>query len=239
MELYSTGQMMKHVGAYAGRRVILLMPDQSDFNYVLMIEIERLPHSLEEVILREVSSAHSQQQVWFATALHGVQYDGVNMIHFLMKTSGAITRGEASQVLMIPRPGVQHRLTDFYEQMVMAEPQLANLYKNWKATTGSVAMTSTQSTPEPDVLNNAQHNNAVEASENNKAVARNLMLQANMLQADADSKFAEAYKYDPSLNPAVNGKPVGFTDSETGKVYKTEPALKAAISRRENAKTGL
>lgn len=234
MEIYQPGLMMKHVGAYAGRRVILLMPDQADFNYVLLIEIERLPHSLEEIILREVSSALAQQQVWFALALHGVQYDGVNMIHFLMKTAGAITRAEASQVLMIPKPSVQSRLTDFYEQMVLAEPQLANAYRAWKA--NSASNTLTQAPKEPEVLSNAQHNEAVEASDNNKAIARNLLLQAKMLQADADAKFAEALKFDPSLQSEVTPAASNWVDSETGKSYKTEAAMKAAVSRRENAK---
>lgn len=236
MELYQNGQMMKHVGAYAGRRVILLMPDQTNFNYVFLIEIERLPHSLEEVILREVSNTHAQQQVWFATALHGVQYEATNMVHFLMQTAGAITRAEAGQVLMIPRPGTQIKLIDVYESMINAEPQLADLYANWKATAGDSAQVLP--TPkEPETLTNAQHNDAVDASEGNKAIARNLLMQAKLLQADADAKFAEAYKYDPSLRP--ESEPAGWTDVVTGKLYKTEAALKAAISRRENAKTSL
>lgn len=238
MELYQSGQMMKHVGAYAGRRVVLLMPDQSDFNYVFLIEVERLPHSLEEVVLREVSSQHSQQQVWFALALHGVQYDGVNMVHFLMKTSGAVTRAEASQVLMIPRPGVQIKLIEIYDSMITAEPQLAGAYNAWKAA-GQNTIAPTPVPQESSPFTNAQHNAAVEVAEGNKAIARNLMVQAKMLQADADAKFEEAYKYDPSLRSGVESEPAGWVDSVTNKSYKTEAALKAAISRRENAKTGL
>jgi hypothetical protein len=57
-----------------------------------------------------------------------------------------------------------------------------------------------------------------------------------MLQADADAKFKEAYKYDPTLNPELAEGTSAWTDDATGKSYKTEAALKAAISRRENAK---
>lgn len=235
MDLYQSGQMMKHVGAYNGRRVILLMPDQSDFNYVMLIEIERLPHSLEEIILREVSSPLAQQNIWFALALHGVQYDGVNMIQFLMKTAGAITRAEASQVLMIPSPGNQFRLTDFYEHMITAEPQLVNAYNSWKANANNT-LTPSPAPKEPELVPNALHNDAVEANEGSKAIARNLLVQAKMLQADADAKFEEAYKYDPSLRPAEEAEPAGWVDSVTGRAYKTEAALKAVISRRENAK---
>lgn len=230
MELYQSGQMLKHVGAYAGRRVILLMPDQADLNYVYVIELERLPHSLEEIISREVTSAQAQQPstIWFVDTLMGIQYDGVNMVQFLFKTAGAIARAEMNQVLMIPMPGNQIKLADVYEAMLQADTRLTSAFVAWKA--------SSPSTPSPfevsnDLTSIAQHNDNIDASESNKAIARNLLAQANMLQADADSKFEEAYKYDPSLRPAT-----GWVDEETGKTYKTESALKAAISRRENAK---
>lgn len=235
MDLYRSGRMLKHVGVFAGRKVIVMMPDPSDLNYVFVVEAERLPHSLEEIIVREVETNNAQSRVWFSQHLHGLEYDGVNMIRFLFGTPAATARASVNEVLMVPQPGAQVLLSQVYEQMLTATPELAQAYAVWKAAGNTLSAPTQAPQAEPD-FTVASHNDAVEANENAKAIARNLLAQAQMLQADADSKFKEAYKYDPSLNPELAEGNSAWTDDETGKSYKTEAALKAAISRRENAK---
>lgn len=236
MDLYKSGRMMKHVGVYSGRRVILLMPDASDLNFVYLIEAERLPHSLEDIVVREVESNQAQQSsaIWFADALMGLEYERVNMVKFLFETAGATVRTDYRSVLMVPQPGTQVKLSDVYSSMIAADRRLAEAALIWKANNADTAPKTEEFTTV------AQHNDGVDASENSKAIAKNLLVQANMLQADADAKFAEAYSYDPSLRPAlknVEAEPTSkWFDDVSGKSYKTEAALKAAISRRENAK---
>ena len=234
MDLYRSGRMMKHVGVASGRKIIVMMPDPSDLNYVFVVEAERLPHSLEEVVVREVETANAQSRVWFSEHLRGLEYDGVNMIRFLFKTPAAITRTAYDQVLMVPKPGTQLPLSQVYASMLENTPEMAQAYAAWKAS-GKAATPPQAPTQDPD-FTVSSHNDAVDASENNRVIARNLLLQAQMLQADADSKFKEAYKYDPSLNPELADQSGEWVDDATGKSYKTEAALKAAISRRENAK---
>lgn len=235
MDLYRSGRMMKHVGVASGRKVIVMMPDPSDLNYVFVIEAERLPHSLEEVVVREVETNIAQSRVWFSQHLHGLEYDGVNMIRFLFKTPAAITRVAYDQVLMVPKPGTQLPLSQVYGMMLENTPELAQAYAQWNASGKAPEAPQPTTTQEPN-FTVSSHNDAVEASENNRVIARNLLLQAQMLQADADAKFKEACKYDPSLNPEMAEGNSSWVDEDTGKSYKTEAALKAAISRRENAK---
>lgn len=227
--------MLKHVGVSSGRKVIVLMPDPSDLNYVFVIEAERLPHSLEEVVVREVETNIAQSKVWFSQHLHGLEYDGVNMIRFLFNTPAAITRAAVSQVLMVPKPNTQLPLSQVYTMMLENTPELAQAYTAWKDSGQAFEAPQMEAANEPN-FTVSNHNDAVDASENNKAIARNLLAQAQMLQADADAKFKEAYKYDPTLNPELAEGTSAWTDDATGKSYKTEAALKAAISRRENAK---
>lgn len=234
MDLYRSGRMLKHVGVFSGRKIVVMMPDPTDLNYVFVIEAERLPHSLEEVIVREVETNTAQSRVWFSQHLHGLEYDGVNMIRFLFKTPAAISRASYDQVLMVPMPGTQLPLSQVYTAMLESTPEVAQAYAAWTAS-GKAAPVAQPTQSEPD-FTVSSHNDAVEASENNRVIARNLLLQAQMLQADADAKFKEAYQYDPSLNPELSDQTSDWVDSETGKSYKTEAALKAAVSRRENAK---
>lgn len=235
MDLYRSGKMMKHVGVFSGRKIIVMMPDPKDLNYVFVIEAERLPYSLEELIVREVETNNAQSRVWFSQHIHGLEYDGVNMIRFLFGTPAATARASVNDVLMVPKPGTQLPLSQVYPMMLDSTPELAQAVQAWKAS-GQANLTA-QSAPqvEPSFAVST-HNDAVDANENSRAIARNLLSQAQMLQADADAKFKEAYKYDPSLNPELAEGNSVWSDEETGKSYKTEAALKAAISRRENAK---
>jgi len=111
--------------------------------------------------------------------------------------------------------------------------------------------------------NQHQVNLAGDVSDNNRAIAQGLVAEAEMLEATARAKRASAAQHDPSAgNPVAAPVPVtgempvsisdgfnplaktpavsvqestGFVDSATGKSYKTEGALKAAITRRGNA----
>ena len=254
--LYQSGAMVKHVGAYAGRRVVLLQPDTSDFNYVFIIESERLPHSLEDFIMKEVESNQAQQQssVWFGDVLNARQYEGINALSFLFQTKGAIARAEMKQVLMIPLPGRQIKLSDVYEAMVVGDRRLADSYRAWKnpdvtqvqrVTSADVIGETTPTRPltesaEARPADISEHNTRVESNEQKRGIARSLLMQAQMLQADATSKFEEAYTIDPSLRPAGQKAPIvetegAFIDQVTGKIYKTESALKGAITKRESA----
>lgn len=237
MDLYRSGKMLKHVGVFSGRKVVVMMPDPSDLNYVFVVEAERLPNSLEEAVVREVETGNAQSKVWFSEHLHGLEYDGLNMIRFLFKTAGAVTRAPYNSVLMVPVPGHQIPLAQVYDNMLQATKDLAAQYVQWKAKSGDVVETvATESRPQDFTA--SSHNDVVDNAEQNRAIARNLLFQAQTLQADATQKFEEAYKYDPSLRPLESDQidSSEWTDGETGKSYKTEAALKAAISRRENAK---
>lgn len=232
MDLYKSGRQLKHTAVIAGRRVVLLQPDAEDLNSVYIIEVERLPHSLGEIVVREVETNNAQTKIWFMDALYAIEYDGMNMVQFLFRTAGAITKCDYRQVLMVPYPGQQIPLSQVYDAMVQADSRLAGAYATWKAN-APVDDQSTPAVPTQEVAN-AVHNQAVEDAENAKAIAKNLLFQAQILEADAKAKLEEAYKYDPSLRP-VEAESAGFVDSETGKVYKTNAALKAAVSRRENS----
>lgn len=232
MDLYKSGRHLKHTAVISGRRVVLLQPDADDLNSVYIIEVERLPHSLGEIVVREVETNIAQSKIWFMDALHAIEYDGVNMVQFLFRTAGAVTKCDYRQVLMVPYPGQQIPLSQVYDAMLQADPRLAPAYASWKAAVP---------TDEQDVkaaaaqeVSNAAHNQAVDNAENARAIAKNLLFQAQILEADAKAKLEEAYKYDPSLRP-VDAEVSGHVDTETGKVYKTQAALKAAISRRENS----
>lgn len=114
--------------------------------------------------------------------------------------------------------------------------------------------------PSQTTHNQHQANLDGDVSEQNRMVAANLLAEAKLLEADALRKREAAAQYDPSTktqkgsytpvsetvayNPlskdAVVDEGGDFVDSDTGKSYKTESALKAAVTRRENAakKTG-
>lgn len=66
-------------------------------------------------------------------------------------------------------------------------------------------------TPEP-----SQVDTNVEESkqDENRQIAQNLLIQAQLLEQDAVAKREEAYKYDPSLKPAEKKSKVRVTSGE-------------------------
>jgi Ser-tRNA(Ala) deacylase AlaX len=70
----------------------------------------------------------------------------------------------------------------------------------------------TTQTPEP-----SQVDTNVEESkqDENRQIAQNLMIQAQLLEQDAVAKREEAYKYDPSLKPTETKSKVRVTKAKT------------------------
>jgi hypothetical protein len=120
-------------------------------------------------------------------------------------------------------------------------------------------------TPQQPLYNQHAENLRGDLNEESQRIAANLVAEARLLEADALTKRTLAATYDPSTktqagvytpsaesvaqqgyNPLAKNQsePVNiqisegaFTDTVTGKVYKTEGALKAAATRRANAET--
>jgi hypothetical protein len=84
-----------------------------------------------------------------------------------------------------------------------------------------IEVPATNDTTQTPADSQVDANVAESQQDENKAIAQNLMIQANLLQQDADAKRKEAYTYDPSLAPKTEAKPkVRVTKAKTSDAPK-------------------
>lgn len=230
--IYTKHKMVKHVGLLGDKRCLIIQQLPEDLDNVHVVDSDALPEIYHQALMSMVESAQAQQSVWFSEVLNRrVMPDGGNALQVLYQR-GLVKIVPVTSVTMVPRPNQHVPLTDVINFMNgTADVTKENVNNELKA--------NQQKVNENTLVNQYANNLAGDDLELRKAQARNIMVEAKMLQADVDKKLEIAYSIDPSLRPTVPveepskpTKSTTFIDSVTGKEYKTAGALKAAETRR-------
>lgn len=197
---------IKHVGTHVGTNtrlsvVFLRLPDEPE--NALVVYSDSLPDKYHEDFMSAVESKEGQAaKELYEVLARKVFWNGNSMLETLHK-EGLMKKIPVEQIIMNPNSTTSLPLSDLLAQM--------------DEITGGQA-TRTPEATQPTVQENIAEQVDASLDGDNKKIAQNLLVQAVMLEQEAEKKRAEAVKYDPSLGPKAEkpakkgrGRPAGTT----------------------------
>ncbi len=240
-----TSKMTKHVGTYKDKRIAIILQLPEEPGMVHIVDTDALPDLYSQNLVNIINKPQAQQSRWLGDILHREMFfDGTNALRTLYEKR-FIQVVSVDLVTLTPFPNRTVPLSDVlvyfkdpvdekYAEIAMEEQAEAN-----KAMARELAESSTDTDVNmPDPMPNPMHNQHVEnlsadRMEQNRMVAANLLVEAQMLETEAVAKRRQAMQYDPSLS--ADGGTESFVDPVTGKSYKTAGALKGVMTRRNKS----
>ena len=210
--------MTKHIGRHKGTGqrlsvVFMQLPDEKD--QALVVYSDQLPDKYHDDFMTAIESPECQNaKVLYEGLQRKVFWHGNPMLDTLHK-EGFLKKVPTSSVVMMPTPQQQVPLDDILAQMAKIEAENP---------------TPAEGNTETNAGERVQEQVDQSLGEDNKAIAQNLLMQAVLLEKEAEKKREEAVKYDPSLTekamqPAKRGRgrPKGTT--KEAMAAKAEPAV--------------
>jgi hypothetical protein len=193
---------LKHVGRHngTGQRlsvVFLQLPD--DKENALCVYSDSLPDRYHDALMEAVESPEGQAATnLYEVLTRKVFWHGTPMLQTLHQ-EGILRKVPTGSIIMTPNSNTSVPLNDILSEMGDVEVV-------------DTPVNDTTQTPEP-----SQVDTNVEESkqDENRQIAQNLMVQAQLLEQDAVAKREEAYKYDPSLKPTEAKSKVRVTKAKT------------------------
>lgn len=226
--IYGTGKLMKHVGLFNDKRCVVVLQLPEEPNSVHIVDTESLPELYHQSIMEIVESPAAQQSVWLGDVLsRRILPDGKVALSALYENR-MIKIVEVDRVIMVPRPNQHVPLKDVIEFM-NGNQEVTRENVDQKMKNIQISEQEKLNTGITQVENQHLQNFNQDNIEQCRAQARNLMIEADMLEVDVKRKRQHAYRLDPSLQINENKS---FVDEVTGKSYKTAGALKSAQTRR-------
>jgi len=175
---------LKHVGRHAGTGqrlvvVFLQLPDEKE--NALCVYSDSLPDRYHDALMEAVESPEGQAATGLYEVLtRKVFWHGTPMLQTLHQEN-ILRKVPTASIIMTPNSNTSVPLNDILEQMS-------------EEGTAEVPVNDTTQTPEPSQVD---INVDESKQDENRQIAQNLMIQAQLLEQDAVTKREEAYKYDP------------------------------------------
>lgn len=244
----NTGAMTKHVGIYKDKKVVIVLQLPEATNQVHIIDTESLPDLYHQNLMEIVTSPEGQAAKWLGDVLsRKMLYDGTNALRTFYEKQ-IINSVSAYDVQLAPLP---NHLVPFVSVYPVTTNPLAEQQDPAGVQNNMYAHIATEEQAKLDAQMNQvgrdpadgynQHaqNLSSDVVLRNQQISNNLLAEAQMLEAEAAAKRAQAAQYVKQTAPT----PIGVTgasadahiDTVTGRTYKTAGALKGAITKREKA----
>lgn len=192
--------MLKHTGVLnnTGKNVVVVfmkLPD--DDTNALVIDTDALPDQYNEALRKVVESTEGQQAKNLADVLARRMSPDGSSTTLLQKfhMAGRLMKTPVVNVTMTPRKGVRWPLTDVLQAMVITEQTDPQTFDDLDPETKAVIASEVKR------FNMYAHNTEGETQSGIQGEAQALLEMASLLEADAQSKRAQAYRLDPSLKP--------------------------------------
>lgn len=192
--------IIRHIGKIANtdqKCVVAFMqiPDAEDF--ALVIPTDNLQPMLEQAVQDRVMSQEGQQAETLAVVLGRYKMpDTGQSIMEALHNQGKLVKVPVHNILMLPKPNQPVKLSFILENWPGGS-RLKGAHNHQQQHVNNAW--------ENDKFNPHQHNQHANTTENSRMAASNLIIEAEMLEADAMRKRNEAYKRDPSLRPQTMG----------------------------------
>jgi hypothetical protein len=180
----------RHVGKIANtdqRCIVAWMQIPNREDHALCIPTDNLPPRLEHAVMQVLESQEGQSEEILANILNRRKMPDVPNRTLLeaLHVGNHMVAVPVTQVIMFPRPNMPFPLADilrqqgkFQNQQVTAEERFAK-----------------------DKFNSHAHNLASLSGEQRNAMARNLLIDAELLEKDVILKREKAYELAPDLRP--------------------------------------
>jgi hypothetical protein len=170
------------------RCVVLFMQIPGRESHALICQIDALPPRLEQAVMDVIESAEGQADPVLANVLSRrlLPDTGENLMQAL-HDRGHLSPIPVDNVLMLPMPNMPFPLRQIIEQMG-----------------GTVPQSMQSETSEQQATEKFNPHAAIpqsEANSNMSGTAKNLLIEAQMLEADAKAKREKAYTLAPELRP--------------------------------------
>lgn len=201
---------LKHVGRNEGTGqrlsvVFLQLPDDKD--NALVVYSDSLPDRYHDDFMQAVESPEGQAGTNLYEVLsRKVFWHGTTMLETLHK-EGHLVKVPTSNIIMTPNSNTNVPLNDILAQLDNPTPE--------ETPVNDATQTPADSQVDANVEESKQ--------DENKQIAQNLLIQAQLLEQDATAKREEAYKYDPSLRPVEAKSKVRVTTGAKKSTAKRGP----------------
>lgn len=210
--------MKRHIGKLKNtdQRVIVVfmqLPERPD--HALIVSTDNLNPRLEQAVMDIVDSDEGQNDSILANVLaRRLMPDSTASVLNVLHESGLLRTVHVDQVVMYPRPNMPFPLRDILEQM------------------GDKLPIPTRETVE-EKFNPHVNNVNARTDEERVNIAKNLLVEADLLSSEAEKKRQTAYSVAPELNPKANKAERKLVEAE--KVIKTKATVKKAPARKAKA----
>jgi uncharacterized membrane protein (UPF0127 family) len=221
--------MKRHVGKMSNtdqRLVIVFMQIPGREDHALVIPTDTLPARYEQAVMEVLESPEGQAEETLANTLDRrlMPNNGKSILRSLHE-DGYLKPVPIANILMLPMPNMPFPLVTILEGMGKTVPAQA---------------------VQPDMssavekYNQIAVNQKIEGIENRRAVAQNLLIEAEMLEGEARKKRDRAYTVAPEMAPktiptftaaatAPVRQEVALAAQTSGKTKRVIKAKKAAI----------
>jgi hypothetical protein len=196
--------MTRHVAKLANtdqRCVVAFMQIPNREDHALIVPTDNLPPRMEQAVMDVLKSPQGQQEENFGVALsrHLLPDTGQNILEAL-HMSKRLVAVPVQQVLMMPTPNNPVKLSSILESLGrLPDQQTQGLMQEYAT----------------EKFNPHINNQVASSNENQRAIANNLIVEAEMLEMDAKRKRDQAYRLDPSLMAARLASPLAALDTVT------------------------
>src|ERR1035437_660551 len=178
---------MRHIGRTntGARCAIIDMQPPIGGDKAFIVITDALPQRFHDALMHVLESTEGQQaeNLGFVLARHLMPDTGESVIQAL-NASAKIVSYPTNKVYMVPpAPHQPELLSEVLIKMGRSSPNQQQVGNDW----------------ETNKFNPHINNQQAESSENAKSIARGLLMEAEMLEADAQKKRNAAYQKDPAL----------------------------------------
>lgn len=199
----ATAPFIKHVGRHKGtgqRLSVVFMSLPDDPTNALAVYSDSLPDRYHDSYMEAIESNEGQTtNNLYEVLSRKVFWHGKVMLDTL-HSEGHLSKIPTDQIIMTPNTQTNVPLNEINDAMNSTEQE-----------------TNENVEPEESRIDT---NVKLSKADENKQIAQNLLVQANLLASEAEAKRQEAYNYDPSLMPKTKkaAKPKAKASVETSSV---------------------
>ncbi len=210
----ATAPFIKHVGRHSGtgqRISVVFMQLPDDIKNALVVYSDSLPDRYHDAYMEAIESNEGQNtNNLYEVLSRKVFWHGKTMLDTLHK-EGHLKKVPTDQIIMTPNTQTNVSLNEINDAMNVNDD------------------TAVSDAPTEEPKSRIDSNVDSSKNDENKQIAQNLLVQASLLESDAEAKRQEAYTYDPSLKPTASKSKVRVT-KETASTPKKRGRPKKTVA---------
>ncbi len=196
--------MKRHIGKITNtdqRCVVAFMQIPGREDHALVIPTDSLPPRFEQAVMDVVESPEGQAEETVAKVLgRRLMPDTGKTVLQTLHEHHMLMPVPVNNIVMMPRPSMTFPLVQILREMGATVP----------------ALSSTEEKFNPHTVNREAH-----TADQRLGIARNLIVEAELLEVDAKRKREQAYSYAPELVPtAIGGDTHTMTEEDSATSIK-------------------